>query len=67
MCESALIVTIGPASIHRNRTPRSYADSKGWAIIAVESDKGRSVDRVESRRPRLDRVTQTLKCGTSTP
>lgn len=46
----------------QERTAREYATARGWDVVAVEVDKGRSAFK-EGRRPGLDRAMRLLRDG----
>jgi len=47
----------------QERTARAYAESKGWSVVQVEVDKGRSAFKDNARRPGLERALKMVENG----
>ena len=47
----------------QERVCRSYVESKGWTVVSVEVDKGRSAFKAEGKRPGLDRAMKLVETG----
>lgn len=45
----------------QERICRDYANSRGWEIVGVEIDRGRSAYKVDSRRPGLDKAMKMIR------
>ncbi|CAN5824804.1 recombinase family protein [soil metagenome] len=42
---------------------REYAEKRGWTVVAVYEDKGRSAFKREVKRPALDRLMKDVEAG----
>jgi site-specific DNA recombinase len=47
----------------QERIAREYAAARGWTVVAVEVDRGRSAYKIDGRRPALDKVFQLIESG----
>lgn len=47
----------------QQRSTRLYAEQHGWEVVAVETDRGRSAFKSDSRRPALNRALTLIERG----